>query len=97
MVKIPDFVIIIAACAILNSIVFSFYAYDKRKAQKKAWRISENTLLFYALIGPFGAYAAMLVFRHKTKKAKFLLVPVFLALHVVVLLYLIFFAWIIPM
>jgi len=89
MVKIADVVIIFAVYAILNSVVFSLYAYDKRKARKNRWRTPENRLIFFALIGPFGAYGAMKVFRHKTLKTKFLLVPVFLILHLTVILYLI--------
>ena len=89
MVKIADVVIIFAVYAILNGVVFSLYAYDKRKAQKNEWRTPENLLIFYALIGPFGAYAAMKVFRHKTLKTKFLLVPVFLVLHFAVIICLI--------
>jgi uncharacterized membrane protein YsdA (DUF1294 family) len=89
MVKIADVVIIFAVYAILNGVVFSLYAYDKRKAQKNEWRTPENQLLFFALIGPFGAYTAMKVFRHKTLKTKFLLVPVFLILHLAIILFLI--------
>jgi uncharacterized membrane protein YsdA (DUF1294 family) len=89
MVKIADVVIIFTVYAILNGVVFSLYAYDKRKAQKNEWRTPENQLLFFALIGPFGAYTAMKVFRHKTLKTKFLLVLVFLVLHLAVILYLI--------
>jgi len=87
MVKIADVVIIFTVYAILNGVVFSLYAYDKRKAQKNEWRTPENQLLFFALIGPFGAYTAMKVFRHKTLKTKFLLVLVFLVLHLAVILY----------
>jgi uncharacterized membrane protein YsdA (DUF1294 family) len=89
MVKIPDFTIIFAVYAILNGVVFSVYAYDKRKAQKNTWRTPENQLLFFALLGPFGAYGAMQVFRHKTLKTKFLLIPLFLVLHIAVILYII--------
>jgi uncharacterized membrane protein YsdA (DUF1294 family) len=85
MIKIADIGIIFIVYAILNGIVFSIYAYDKRKARKNGWRISENRLLFFALIGPFGAYGAMNLFRHKTLKTKFLLVPVFLVLHLAVI------------
>lgn len=81
------FVIIFAVYAILNGVVFSLYVYDKRKAGKNAWRTPENRLIFFALIGPFGAYGAMKVFRHKTLKTKFLLVPIFLILHLAVILY----------
>lgn len=89
MVKIPDFVLFLFVYAILNGFVFLVYAYDKRKAKKTEGRTPEKRLLFLALIGPFGAYGAMNLFRHKTLKTKFLLVPVFLVLHLVVIVYLI--------
>jgi len=85
MVKIPDFVKIFVVYAILNGIVFFFYAFDKRAAGKNTWRTPENQLLFLAFIGPFGAYAAMQVFRHKTRKLKFYLIPVFAILHIAIL------------
>ena len=56
MIKIADICIIFTIYAIMNIIVFSLYSYDKKMAQKNAWRTPENQLLFYALIGPFGAY-----------------------------------------
>jgi uncharacterized membrane protein YsdA (DUF1294 family) len=64
--------------------VISFFAYhrDKAAAQKGAWRTPESSLLVLALFGPFGAYGAMRTFRHKTQKAKFWLVPIFLCLHI---------------
>lgn len=45
---------------------------DKKKAIKKKWRISEQTLLSVSFIGgSLGAYLAMILFRHKTKHFKF--------------------------
>jgi uncharacterized membrane protein YsdA (DUF1294 family) len=87
MIKIPDFVIIFAVYAIFNGIVFFFYTYDKRASRKNTGRTPENQLLFLALIGPFGAYAAMQVFRHKIRKLKFYLVPVFVILHIAILIW----------
>jgi uncharacterized membrane protein YsdA (DUF1294 family) len=46
-----------------------------------------KTSYFFALIGPFGAYAAILVFRHKTRKLKFYLVPVYAILNGTILLW----------
>ena len=59
----------------------------RSKLKKNTWRTPENRLLFFALVGPFGAYAAMLVFRHKTRKMKFYLVPVCAMLHIVMLIW----------
>jgi uncharacterized membrane protein YsdA (DUF1294 family) len=74
--------------AVLNTGAFLIFANDKRKAKRNAWRTPENLLLAVAALGPFGAYAAMLLFRHKTRKLKFFLVPVFLIVHVVAIIYL---------
>jgi uncharacterized membrane protein YsdA (DUF1294 family) len=87
MVKILDFEIFLAIYVIFNGIVFCIYANDKRKAKRNSRRTSEKRLLILALIGPIGAYSAMNIFRHKTLKTKFLLVPVFLVLHVAVIFY----------
>ena len=63
-----------------------FYS-DKQKAKKHRWRIPESTLLLSAFIGgSFGAFAAMKIFRHKTKHAKFYIcVPLFMILHILVI------------
>jgi uncharacterized membrane protein YsdA (DUF1294 family) len=75
---------IVAACA---------FAWDKRISKMNLRRTSENTLLLLAFLGPFGAFGAMRLVRHKTQKIKFLLVPLFLALHLVVLGYLLLTSW----
>ena len=78
----------LALYAVLNIIAFLLFANDKRKAKNNAWRTPENFLLLVAAIGPFGAYGAMLIFRHKIRKLKFYLVPVFLIIHSVAIIYL---------
>jgi uncharacterized membrane protein YsdA (DUF1294 family) len=72
--------------AVLNIIAFLLYANDKKKAQRNAWRTPESLLLLVAAAGPFGAYGAMLIFRHKTRKLKFYLVPLFLFIHLGVII-----------
>jgi uncharacterized membrane protein YsdA (DUF1294 family) len=45
---------------------------DKRRAIKKEWRISENTLLAYSMLGgSIGSLIGIYLFRHKTKHLKF--------------------------
>lgn len=62
----------LAYLLIINLITFVLYAIDKRRAVRKAWRIPESVLIGFAAIGgSVGAFLAMLVFRHKTKHAKF--------------------------
>jgi uncharacterized membrane protein YsdA (DUF1294 family) len=63
---------------VINGVSLTLFGVDKLKSIKKRWRIPENQLLLLAFLGPFGAYAAMLLFRHKIRKIKFLLVPVFI-------------------
>jgi len=70
---------LIAACA---------YARDKHKSKNGSWRTSEHALLVLAFIGPIGAFGAMRLFRHKTRKIKFWLVFLFLVIHSAVFAYL---------
>ena len=85
MIPVPDLLVILVTLTSLNAFVFILFASDKNAARKNVKRISERTLIFLALIGPFGAYGAMKVFRHKTQKIKFYLVPVFAILHMILL------------
>lgn len=75
-------------CTALNAVAFGTFALDKHRAQTNAWRTSETSLLIFAALGPFGALAAMKILRHKTRHAKFLLVPVFAILHILLAIYL---------
>jgi uncharacterized membrane protein YsdA (DUF1294 family) len=86
MLSTPDFVLFFIVYTLINGLVFFFYAHDKNKAKKNTWRTPENHLLILALIGPFGAFAAMLLLRHKTRKLKFRLVPVFAIIHIALLI-----------
>lgn len=82
MIPIIDIAIVLPALYVLVNVgAFFCYAHDKRAAERGAWRTKESTLLLLALLGPFGAYAAMKRLRHKTQKIKFRLVPVFVLAH----------------
>ena len=74
--------IVIVVFVILNIISFTMYLSDKKKAVNGKRRTPEKTLLMVSLIGPFGAAAGMSYARHKTKKAKFKLVYVFMFIHI---------------
>lgn len=76
---------------IINAVSFVLMLADKRKAKKNAWRIPEATLMGFAAIGgSLGALLGMQLFRHKTKHPKFSVgIPVLLALHIVLLVWLI--------
>ncbi|MBQ8541470.1 MAG: DUF1294 domain-containing protein [Clostridia bacterium] len=60
-----------------NFILFIMYGIDKFKARRRMWRISEFMLVAPAYIfASFGAMLGMIVFNHKTSKAKFrILIP----------------------
>ncbi|MCE5298545.1 MAG: DUF1294 domain-containing protein [Methanoregulaceae archaeon] len=65
-----------------NFSVVLLYGYDKRQAVLSSRRLSERMLLLSAIIAPFGALFGMVMFRHKTRNLKFIiLVPVFTALQ----------------
>lgn len=66
---------------------FLVFGIDKKRAREHKWRISERTLLGLAVIGgSVGALAGMHLFRHKTRKMKFMIgVPVILAVQLVLL------------
>lgn len=70
-----------------NIIALTVFGIDKVMSKKGGWRIPESRLLLIAFFGPFGAYAGMLLFRHKTRKSKFVLVPIFLLVQVFLMAY----------
>ncbi|NLY21597.1 MAG: DUF1294 domain-containing protein [Tissierellia bacterium] len=72
---------------IINIIAFFAYFIDKSKAKKNKYRISENSLLFLALIGGgAGSIIGMSLFRHKTQKLKFtILVPLLTVINIFIL------------
>ncbi len=78
------FVVFIIA---MNIVTFLAFGFDKLKAVKGRWRISEATLILLSLcFGSVGHLLAMKTFRHKTQKWYFWLSGVlFLILHTGVL------------
>lgn len=56
----------------INALGYLLMLVDKRKAQKKQWRIPEATLMTAAALGgSIGSLLGMYTFRHKTKHPKF--------------------------
>ena len=57
---------------VINVVTFLVYGIDKWKAKQGSWRISEATLLMFAVIGgSIGALLGMKVWHHKTLHKKF--------------------------
>ena len=70
---------------VINIIGFFICFIDKQKALYNKYRIKEKTLFLISLIGGcVGFYLGMILFRHKTKKLKFiLLIPLFIVIWVI--------------
>lgn len=73
----------------VNIIAFIFMWMDKKRAQKRAWRIPERTLWGLGLLGgAAGIWLAMKCFRHKTKHQSFTIgVPILIFIHIGICLY----------
>ena len=67
---------IISICLIIiNFTSFIFMGLDKLFAVLNKRRISENTLIFLTIIGgSIGTTLSMIIFRHKIRKPKFLII-----------------------
>ena len=74
----------------VNLIGFFMMWSDKRKAKKGKWRIPEQTLFaITALGGGVGTITGMYIFRHKTKKLKFIIgLPAIVILEIILVIYL---------
>ena len=68
---------------LINAAALLLMRADKRRAQKKQWRIPEATLMLSAVLGgSVGALAGMYLFRHKTRHRKFTLgIPLILLIQ----------------
>ena len=77
---------------IINILGFFAMGIDKWKAKHDRWRIPENTLFMFTILGGgIGTIAGMYVFRHKTKKLKFTVgMPVILIMEIILVVYLVF-------
>ena len=84
MIPVPPLLVFLV---VVNVVSLIFFGVDKSRSIRGGWRILESRLVLVAFFGPFGSYAAMLLFRHKTRKAKFLLVPFFLLIQLCLIMY----------
>ncbi|UTR15561.1 DUF1294 domain-containing protein [Salipaludibacillus sp. LMS25] len=74
---------------VINLIGIILMNVDKRRAQRREWRISEGTLFFIAVLGgAVGMWGASQVIRHKTKKSRFYIgFPLIAVIQVALLVY----------
>ena len=72
---------------LINLLGFVLYGVDKAKSKGKSRRIPERTLLWVARLGGgLGCWFGMMLFRHKTKHNRFMiLVPLWTVLWVAAL------------
>ena len=71
--------------AIWNIAVFAVYGYDKYNAMNGKRRVNERTLIAFAfLLGGFGSFLGMQIFRHKIRNKIFRVgVPLAMLLNVI--------------
>lgn len=59
---------------LINLFLFLTMGYDKNRAKKNKWRVSESTLYLLSFFGGgIGGFLGMFHFHHKTKKPAFYL------------------------
>lgn len=66
----------------INLFSFILFGIDKKKAERKEWRISEASLIGASLLGgSVGALVGMVIFKHKlSKKAFYIGIPLILVI-----------------
>jgi uncharacterized membrane protein YsdA (DUF1294 family) len=76
--------------AILNVTGFLICVFDKHRARKGKWRVSERTIFGIAFLGgSVGVYSALLLFRHKTRHYTFMLgIPLIFIIQVFITVWL---------
>ena len=75
----------------INILAFCVMGFDKQKARKGVWRISESTLFTLAILGgSIGDLLGMWIFRHKTKHLKFVIRMPFILIIQLVITYIIY-------
>lgn len=86
------FQLIVIYIIAVNIISFIVMGMDKRKAQKRAWRIPESILFVLAIIGgSIGSILGMHLFHHKTRHWYFLYgMPAILIVQILLVVALIF-------
>lgn len=73
---------------VMNLFTFLIMGIDKKKAKKGSWRVPEKTLFtLVALGGGIGGIAGMHIFKHKTKKTRFIIgFPLIIIMQIIVVI-----------
>ena len=81
----PILYVILGYLAVISIISIVITVHDKAAAKLKNRRVPEKTLLLFGLFGGATAmFITMLLIRHKTKHAKFMIpLPIFAVIHIV--------------
>ena len=75
----------------INILAFCVMGFDKQKARKGVWRISESTLFTLAILGgSMGDLIGMWISRHKTKPLNFVIGMPFILIIQLVITYIIY-------
>lgn len=78
----------------INALAFAAFAIDKRRAERRLFRVPESTLLWLAAAGgTSGAIAAQQLLRHKTRKEPFRTILWLIALVQAVALGALYLSW----
>ena len=72
----------------INIISFIVYYVDKRLAIKHKYRIPERVLIYLSVVGgSIGGYMSMMLFHHKTKHFKFMIInPIMIIIWIGIIL-----------
>lgn len=75
---------------VINLVGFITMYIDKKKSQRRQWRVPEARLFGIAIVfGSIGILLGMYLFRHKTKHMKFVIgIPIILITQIVLVLFL---------
>jgi uncharacterized membrane protein YsdA (DUF1294 family) len=73
---------------VINLIGFITMHVDKRKSEKRQWRVPESQLFGIAIVfGSIGILSGMYTFRHKTKHIKFVIgIPLVLIIQIIIVI-----------
>lgn len=81
--------ILLTYWGMINLLTFFIFGFDKWKAQRMKWRISEAILLILAAMGgSIGAWLGMKIWKHKTLHKKFKYgIPLIILLQIALCIY----------